>query len=154
MHPNLRAMVPERLPPLITLALPRHPRTRIARPAFASALPVRSIHTSLPLRPRHDARCSSSAVPRRINPVNTAISTQFASRSIASTAKAPGEMFRMPAPEPGADFNVVMIGAGVCLLSFVVRALSEGKMLTYRTSCLVRTKDHGSEFSSICSYRC
>lgn len=30
---------------------------------------------------------------------------------------APGAMFSYPAPEPGADFNVVMIGAGVSRLS-------------------------------------
>lgn len=35
-------------------------------------------------------------------------------RKIASTALAPdGSMFSHPPPEPGKDFNLVMIGAGV-----------------------------------------
>ena len=36
--------------------------------------------------------------------------------STAPTAMAPGPMSSQPPPEPGADFNIVMIGAGVSLL--------------------------------------
>ena len=35
------------------------------------------------------------------------------------TAMAPGAMFSHPPPEPGADFNVVMVGAGVsCVIVY------------------------------------
>jgi hypothetical protein len=41
--------------------------------------------------------------------------------NIAHTASAPGLLFRLPPPEPGTDFNVVMIGAGVSLFFILVQ---------------------------------
>jgi hypothetical protein len=54
---------------------------------------------------------------RRSNVTPVANSKITFKRPIAMTAMAPdGAMFSHPAPEPGMDFNVVMIGAGVSLL--------------------------------------
>ncbi|WVQ78334.1 hypothetical protein IAT38_000419 [Cryptococcus sp. DSM 104549] len=100
MHPNLRTLAAP-LPPLIRLG-PSSRRLTTALPRPLAALPrTRAISTSTPLLPRH-ALADTHAHTR----------TPARSRGIAVTASAPGAMFSHPPPEPGADFNVVMIGAG------------------------------------------
>jgi len=60
---------------------------------------------------------------------------------------APGAMFSQPPPEPGADFNVVMIGAGVSLTDSP--GLSDMADGFCRTSCSVLMKVPGSEFNAV-----
>jgi hypothetical protein len=86
-------------------------RLAIARPS------TRSFHATNSLR----FRCTpplfapDATAARRIDESTTSGAPKpTAKRPIAYTAMAPdGAMFSHPAPEPGSDFNVVMIGAGV-----------------------------------------
>ncbi|WVF72073.1 hypothetical protein IAT40_006885 [Kwoniella sp. CBS 6097] len=112
MHPNLRTAAAPLLPPLIRFG--GSPSTRsfsttssftrplIARPQQPCS---RCLSTSTPLMPRHTVLRSSP------NSLLTS-SQRILTRGIAVTSMAPGAMFSQPPPEPGADFNVVMIGAG------------------------------------------
>jgi len=102
MHPNLRMAT---LPPITPLARLSHPvRAQFVRPVMRPrvSLGARFLSTSSPLLPSH-------LLPRHVHPL----------RTIATTSISPGAMFSHPAPEPGADFNVVMVGAGVSRLSSV-----------------------------------
>lgn len=106
MRPNLHAIVIP-IPAIIpmgtclkrqllansTVRSPNHPPFR-----------KRLISTSIPLLPRYGFT----------KPCNVPLAPSHR-RGIAVTATAPDAMFRQPPPEPGADFNVVMIGAGVSL---------------------------------------
>ena len=105
MHPNLRAVA--HLPPSnpISSRINASPTTMFARRLPIRALPSRrALHTTSPLLPRH---LRPHAVPLASLPLL---------RGIATTSMAPGPMFSHPPPEPGADFNVVMVGAGVSIL--------------------------------------
>ncbi|RXK39480.1 hypothetical protein M231_03148 [Tremella mesenterica] len=80
-----------RLTPSSTMSFARIPRRLFAQ---------RALHTSPTLLPRHNR-----PHVRMLKPI-------VQSRNIAVTATAPTAMFSHPPPEPGADFNVVFIGAG------------------------------------------
>lgn len=95
MHPNLHAIV---------TTAPAIIRMGTLKRRLPAAFTVRSISTSTPLLPRYGF----------IKPCNALLAPSHC-RGIAATAMAPDAMFRHPPPEPGADFNVVMIGAGVSL---------------------------------------
>lgn len=106
MHPNLHAIIIP-TPAIIRMG------TCLKRQLLANStvrspnlLPLRKrfISTSTLLLPRHGftEHCNAPLAPSH-------------RRGIAVTAMAPDAMFRQPPPEPGADFNVVMIGAGVSL---------------------------------------
>nr|ODN77339.1 hypothetical protein L203_06279 [Cryptococcus depauperatus CBS 7841]ODN88515.1 hypothetical protein L204_06370 [Cryptococcus depauperatus CBS 7855] len=90
MHPNLFAIARPTLPPLVRLG----PLRTYVRPSVYRRSSSRPLSTSTTLLPRHGF----------VHPSQ--------SRGIAVTAMTPDAMFRHPPPEPGADFNVVMIGAG------------------------------------------
>jgi len=90
------------------------------------AICTRSIHATAPLRflPTPPLRFSPTPslfvtpTGRRNNVTPVVAPTITFKRPIAYTAMAPdGAMFSHPAPEPGSDFNVVMIGAGVSHVS-------------------------------------
>jgi hypothetical protein len=107
MHPNLRTMVLSPSTPMLNLI-----RTT---PRFLGS--CRSIHATAPLRFACTAPLFVTPTIRRSNVTPVANSKITFKRPIAMTAMAPdGAMFSHPAPEPGMDFNVVMIGAGVSLL--------------------------------------
>ncbi|WVQ69961.1 uncharacterized protein L199_008185 [Kwoniella botswanensis] len=111
MHPNLRTVATPALPPLIRFGgssrnfatTSSFTRPLLPRPQHPQC--TRCISTSTPLLPRHTLS--------PLNNVNSSlIHPSIQNRGIAMTAMAPGAMFSHPPPEPGADFNVVMIGAG------------------------------------------
>ena len=103
MHPNLRTMILSPTTPMLNLT---RPLRRVSAP--------RSFHSTPPLRFAPTAPLFLTSTAPRSNvtlPTNSPIAFK---RPIANTAMAPdGAMFSHPAPEPGKDFNVVMIGAGV-----------------------------------------
>ncbi|KAI9638084.1 putative oxidoreductase C terminal-domain-containing protein [Dioszegia hungarica] len=103
MHPNLRTLTHTPIPPFITLSAPRPPRLG---PLLFSRPCARSLHSTSRLMPRQTPTALSSGI--RLSALRNTPST----RSIAYTASAPDAMFSHPPPEPGADFNLVMIGAG------------------------------------------
>lgn len=106
MRPNLHAIViptPAIIPmgTCLKRQLLANPNVRSPNlPPFRKRL----ISTSTPLLPRYGFT----------KPCNVPLAPSHR-RGIAVTATAPDAMFRQPPPEPGADFNVVMIGAGVSL---------------------------------------
>ena len=85
----------------------------------------RSIHASAALFPRHTV----GAIGRI--PLLPPMIAFNSLRCIATTALAPGAMFSHPPPEPGADFNVVMVGAGVSLLFLISDQAIKRQKLTY-----------------------
>ncbi|KAK1924841.1 putative oxidoreductase C terminal-domain-containing protein [Papiliotrema laurentii] len=99
MHPNLRTAIAPLMPSRTPFVSRRTFLTASRLPCLDRRRPPQSLplSASFPLLP-------SYPFPR------PALRPQI--RSIATTSMAPGAMFSAPAPEPGADFNVVMIGAG------------------------------------------
>jgi hypothetical protein len=110
MHPNLRTITLSPSIPMLSLTRP------IRRLPIAGS-GVRSIHATAPLRFRCTAPLFTTPIARRNNALAAVNAIKpIPKRSIAYTAMSPdGAMFSHPAPEPGMDFNVVMIGAGVRL---------------------------------------
>jgi hypothetical protein len=81
---------------------------------------TRSIHATAPLRFSPTPSLFVTPTGRRNNVTPVVASMIASKRPIAYTAMAPdGAMFSHPAPEPGSDFNVVMIGAGVSHVSLL-----------------------------------
>ncbi len=123
MYPNLRAVTHSSPPTFFSLntAPLRQPIFTLTRPASAFAQPGPSLHHKKP-RCTHWL-CSSLQLPTLRLPLRPLPPPHLIQRrNIAVTSLTPGAaMFSQPAPEPGADFNVVMIGAGVSRRSGRVR---------------------------------
>lgn len=113
MHPNLRTISLSPTVPMLSLL--RNTR----RLPFGTCF--RGFHATAPTRFAFTSPLFLTPTTRRSNVTPVVASKITFKRPIANTAMAPdGAMFSHPAPEPGSDFNVVMIGAGVSLVSSVL----------------------------------
>ena len=115
MHPNLRTIT---LSPSIPMLSLTRPIRRLPTAVVGSG--ARSFHATVPLGFRCTAPLFVAPSARRNNAIAAFNAIKpISKRPIAYTAMSPdGAMFSHPAPEPGMDFNVVMIGAGVRSLLF------------------------------------
>jgi hypothetical protein len=109
MHPNLRTITHT---PLRT-SLAAFRRTPVTRHLSTCPHVTRHVASALTTTPLRTMCTTSPLLPSLASPHASSSRIPVSCRQIATTATAPTAMFSHPAPEPGSDFNVVMVGAGV-----------------------------------------